>query len=154
MPVGSVARLQAGDITQLEALLRANRLPSDDCVEQARHFCGIFDGDKLIAAGGLEPAANNALLRSVVVDEACRGRGLARKICEHLLTRARLEGRVAVYLLTENAASYFEKIGFKRVARDVVPAAITQTRQFASLCPDSAACLVLNLGTLLPDGTA
>lgn len=154
MLAGSIVRLQAGDISQLEALLRANRLPIDDCVEQARHFCGIFDGNKLIAAGGLEPAADNALLRSVVVDEAFRGRGLAREICEFLIALAKSEGRESVYLLTETAASYFEKLGFKQVARDVVPAAITRTRQFASLCPDSAACLVLNLGTLLPDGPA
>ena len=121
--------------------MRLNGLPDDDCAEQAGSFVGVFDGPKLVAAGGLEAAGDCALLRSVVVDRAYRSRGLARRITLHLLERAAQENYRAVYLLTESAAQYFESLGFSRVERAGVPQAVAATRQFAALCPDSAVCM-------------
>lgn len=143
MPVGSITRLRPGDLARLEELLRNNHLPTEDCAEQARNFYGIFDEDDLVAAGGLEPAANFALLRSVVVQERYRGRGLARLLSEFLINQAESEGRKAVYLLTETAETYFEQLGFSKVDRAQVPFEITQTRQFTSLCPDTASCMIM-----------
>ena len=145
MPVGSIAWLSVDCLDQLESLLRNDDLPIEDIGECADIFCGIFDGDRLVAAGGLEPAGNFGLLRSVVVQSQYRDQGLARAIVEFLLEQARLQGREAVYLLTETAASYFENLGFSRVERAQVPAAIAQTRQFVELCPDSASCLMTGL---------
>ena len=145
MPIGPIVRLRSEDLNQLEALLSSNGLPAEDCAEQGDIFYGIFDGDELIAAGGLEAAAGYSLLRSIVVKPDYRRRGLARMLAEFLLEQARSQGRAAVYLLTETAAEYFEKLGFSRVARVQVPPAIAATRQFSSLCPDTATCLVLEL---------
>jgi len=141
LPFDSIIRLRAGGLVQLENLLLGNNLPAEDCAEQVQNFYGIFDGADLIAAGGLEPAANVALLRSVVVHEQYRGRGLGKSIIEHLIRFADSEGRESVYLLTETAGAYFENLGFKRIDRIEVPPAIASTRQFTSLCPDTASCL-------------
>jgi amino-acid N-acetyltransferase len=143
MPIDSIVRLRPDNLAQLEDLLCRNHLPIQDCAAQAQIFYGIFDGDMLIAAGGLEPAADYALLRSVVVMEQYRASGLARKISEYLINLAESEGRRAVYLLTETAAPYFQRLGFTPLSRAEVPAAIAQTRQFSALCPDSAICLVM-----------
>ena len=145
MPVSSVVRLQPANLVQLEDLLCLNNLPTQDCAAQAQNFYGIFDGDELIAAGGLEPTADYALLRSIVVKEEFRASGLARSISEYLISLAEAEGRQAVYLLTETAGPYFQKLGFTPLSRAEVPAAIAQTRQFSALCPDSASCLVMLL---------
>jgi amino-acid N-acetyltransferase len=145
MPVGPIAGLQPADLAQLESLLGAQHLPYEDCAEQLGIFCGIFDGDELIAAGGLEPAGEYALLRSIVVQQRYRARGLAQAITEEILRQAEAEGRVAVYLLTETAEDYFARQGFEKVVRAAVPAAIARTRQFASLCPDSASCMRMTL---------
>ncbi|MBT8433282.1 MAG: GNAT family N-acetyltransferase [Gammaproteobacteria bacterium] len=145
MPVGSITRLRCGDLAQLENLLRIHHLPAEDCAEQRHNFYGIFDQDDLVAAGGLEPAANYALLRSLVVQERYRSRGLARALAEFLIKQAQSEGRKAVYLLTETAETYFEKLGFSRLDRAGVPLEIRQTRQFSSLCPDTASCMVMTL---------
>ncbi|MCP4471469.1 MAG: GNAT family N-acetyltransferase [Gammaproteobacteria bacterium] len=145
MPVGPIVGLRPADLAQLESLLGAHHLPYEDCAEQVQIFCGVFDGGELIAAGGLEPAAEYALLRSIVVQERYRARGLARSISEWLRRQAEAEGRVAIYLLTETAEDYFAKQGFEKVARDAVPAAIMRTRQFSSLCPDSASCMRMTL---------
>jgi len=145
MSPGPVVRLQPAQLPQFEALLAGNALPTGDCAEQAENFFGILEGERLIAAGGLQPAGEYFLLRSVVVDPACRGRGLARELSEFLLGRAEAANSPAVYLLTESAAEYFTRLGFARIERERVPEAVRQTRQFSSLCPDSAHCLVLRL---------
>ncbi len=141
MSTGPIVGLQSADLAQLESLLSAYQLPYEDCAEQVQIFCGIFDDDELVAAGGLEPAGEYALLRSIVVAQKYRAKGLAQSIVDYLLHLAEAEGREAVYLLTETAADYFARRGFEKVARDEVPAAIRSTRQFSSLCPDSASCM-------------
>ena len=140
-----IVGLQPTDLEQLTALLGANGLPTADCAEQLPIFCGVFDQGELIAAGGLEPAGEYALLRSVVVQDRHRGAGLAKTITQQLLQQARDESRAAVYLLTETADAYFKRQGFERVARDSVPVEIARTRQFVSLCPDSAICMRIEL---------
>jgi amino-acid N-acetyltransferase len=140
-----VVKLAAADLPQLQALLQQNSLPTDDCEAQLPAFFGIFEADRLIAAGGLEVAANDGLLRSVVVDTAHRGRGLARAITHFLIGEARRLELDAIYLLTETADDYFTRFGFVRVGRELAPQAIARTRQFAGLCPDSAVFMRLTL---------
>ena len=137
--------LRPTDLAQLEALLKDNHLPTEDCAQQAQHYCASYAGDELIAAGAIEPVAHYGLLRSVVVREGYRGQGLARQITSHLLNQARDEGRMAIYLLTETAQTYFADLGFVPTARADVPNAISLTRQFMTLCPDSASCMCLLL---------
>ena len=142
----TIVRLQATDLTPFELLLYRNGLPHDDCSAKISSFSGIFDSTRLVAAGGLEVAGGDGLLRSVVVDPDYRSRGLAGSMIHHLIDNARRQHLGAVYLLTETAHSYFTRFGFARVDRHVAPEAIRQTRQFADLCPDSAVFMQLKLG--------
>ena len=141
MVAGAIADLRRDRLAALRSLLRANGLPDDDCENSAIYFCGVFDGDDLVAAGGLEPVPPYALLRSVVVAPEHRGKGLARRIGSQLLERAARERCAAVYLLTETAQDYFAGLGFDCVAREQVPAEVAATRQFSSICPASADCM-------------
>ena len=145
MAAARLERLRRRDLGQLEELLVENGLPSEDCAEQAEHFYALLEHGRLVAAGGLQPAGEYFLLRSLVVATSHRGRGLGRRITGFLLELAREAGSPAVYLLTESAAGYFTELGFVPVERAQVPAAIAGTRQFASLCPDSASCLAKEL---------
>ncbi len=142
-----ITPLRPADLPALEDLLRAHGLPADDCREQLAHFQAIYDDDRLVAAGGLEPAGDAALLRSIVVVPERRSHGLGRRLTEYLLAQARADGAGTIYLLTESAADYFVRLGFAPTPRDAVPPAIAATRQFASLCPDTAVCLALQLDT-------
>jgi len=145
MLAASIIRLKSRDLKQLEQLLSDNCLPQQDCAEQLQHFHGLFEAKQLIAAGAIEPAGTCGLLRSIVVDQGNRSQGLGCVIVEFLLQRARSQELEAVYLLTETAGSYFKKFGFVVIARDQVPDTIRNTRQFDSLCPQSACCMQLNL---------
>ncbi len=92
----------------------------------------------MVAAAGIECHGEAALLRSVVVAPACRGRGLARRLTERMAERARALGHDALYLLTMDADGYFEGLGFAAVSRDEAPEGIRGCRQFVEQCPDSA----------------
>jgi N-acetylglutamate synthase-like GNAT family acetyltransferase len=127
-----------GDEQTLAALLSAEGLPAAEFAERSTHFEVIDDGDAVIAAAGLESHGAAALLRSVVVAPAHRGRGLARRLTELMVERARDLGHESLYLLTMDADAYFAGLGFTVVAREDAPEAIRRCRQFREQCPDSA----------------
>ena len=125
----------------LQAALQAAQLPTDDLGEAGRSFIRFEDQGVTVGYGGLEQYADCALLRSVVVLPPHRGQGYGEAITRHLLAQAGRDGARTLYLLTESATAFFERLGFSKVDRVTAPAAILQTRQAASLCPSSAALL-------------
>jgi N-acetylglutamate synthase-like GNAT family acetyltransferase len=126
------------DQAAIEALLAAEGLPPIGSDEGITHFQVLAGTSGIVAAAGLEPCGSSALLRSVVVAPACRGRGLARRLTEQLVARASALGMDALYLLTMDADAYFAGLGFARVPREQAPEEIQHTHQFREQCPDSA----------------
>lgn len=129
------------DLAAVEALLETNDLPTAGL--RAREV-GVVVGvhsDVVVCAGGLEPAGDAGLLRSVVVDDAHRSRGYATRICDELESRARDRDLDALYLLTETASEYFEDRGYESIDRGAAPRAIRETDEFSSLCPAGADCM-------------
>ena len=122
----------------MAALLAAEGLPDGGIAEGITHFLVLDDGQGVVAAAGIEPHGAAALLRSVVVAPACRGRGLARRLTERMLERARELGLGSLYLLTTDADAYFAGLGFTSVSRDQAPEEIRRCQQFTELCPDTA----------------
>ena len=102
--------------------------------------------DAMMAYGGLEPLGEHVLVRSIAVLPAFRGKGIGRNIVPLLLYRAYRSGARTAWLLTDTAAPFFEKIGFRVVDRQAAPAAVLATRQTASLCPASAPLLSRSIG--------
>ena len=139
--MGEELRLRAagsGDIETLAALLAAEGLPPMDPAESSTHFHVIDDGQGVVAVAGIECHGPAALLRSVVVAPRQRGRGLARRLTEHMADLAGRLGHGVLYLLTMDAEAYFAGLGFTRVDRDEAPEEIRRCRQFREQCPDSA----------------
>lgn len=127
------------DLPAIAALLSESGLPTDDLSEQDLSLFRIEGPiNRLDAVGGLEPCDDVALIRSVATAASKRGRGLAGKTVNELEALAAEKGFVSLYLLTESAARFFESRGYSPVDRTDVPSAIQQSRQFSSLCPDSA----------------
>ncbi len=120
-------------------LLTESGLRADDLAEQDLSLFRYQGSDTQIdAVGGLERCGEVALLRSVATSAALRGRGVARAVVEALEVLAAQERFEALYLLTESAEGYFESRGYHPVDRSSVPEAVQASRQFSSLCPDSA----------------
>jgi N-acetylglutamate synthase-like GNAT family acetyltransferase len=138
-----------GDDPSLTAALEAAGLPLDDLVEPERQFFRFADGDKLIGFIGWELNEDgSALLRSLVVMPSERGQGAGKTMVSWALARLAELGVADVFILTTTAESFALKLGFVRCKRDSAPHSIRESRQFAGLCPASAALLVRRL---IPD---
>jgi amino-acid N-acetyltransferase len=134
----AIVRLRADD-SALIKLLQNARLPTKDLQAGAdKRFIGLFEGSKLIAAGGLERHGAYGLLRSLVVAEGHRRSGKGEYISKCLIGEARSLRLRELYLLTTTAEGFFQQIGFERVEREAVPVEIQQSAEFSELCPQSA----------------
>jgi amino-acid N-acetyltransferase len=126
------------DFAGVEALLTRSNLPLDGVREALPTFVVAEAGESLVGVAGLEVCCNNALLRSVAVDDAWRSHGVGRALVTRIVADAESRGIHALYLLTTTAERYFPKFGFEHVSRDQVPEDIRATAEFTSACPASA----------------
>lgn len=133
------------DLDRVRALLRDAGLPTADLDGPGRFYLASRDGEP-IGAGGLETYDDAALLRSVVVADDYRGEGYGSAICRRLEARAADRGVADCYLLTTDAAGFFDRLGYEPVERGGVPDAIRNTEQFSTLCPDSATVMAKRVG--------
>jgi len=138
----------AADLPEVRMLLDRCELPSADLQPgHLGHFVLCRVGDSLAGSVGLEVIADIGLLRSLAVAPGLRRRGLAHDLWRRVQARARDQGIRRLYLLTTTAEPLFARWGFQRVARDVVPEAIRATAEFGTLCPSTAAVMVMDLAT-------
>ena len=126
------------DLAGIDALLRGAGLPSSGVSEHLDTFVVFESGGSIAGVGGLEICGSDALLRSLAVAPAFRGRGVAASICDRLEAIAASRGIEQLYLLTETAEQYFVKRGYAVTARPEAPSAIASTEEFTMLCPQSA----------------
>ena len=121
------------------ALLAAHHLPTADLGPGTTvRLAGWVEGGRVLGVVGLETFGPVALLRSLAVAGAARGRGLGAALVAHAEQAAVALGAADAYLLTETAEGFFARRGYRRVDRAAAPPAIARTSQFAGLCPASA----------------
>jgi N-acetylglutamate synthase-like GNAT family acetyltransferase len=107
------------------------------------------DGVWVIEDGGLSATATvevrgaDAYLRGVATREDLRRRELGTLAVAAAVGDARRRGAWRCWLLTETAEPFFDRLGFRRVDRDALPAwALERSPE----CPTSAAAMVRELG--------
>lgn len=131
---------------EVSALLVACDLPVVDLrVDGGTRFFGFRHESELLGVIGIEVRGDVGLLRSLAISAAHRGNGLGQKLVtfsEEWATRTHLR---ALYLLTTTADSFFERLGYEKLSRSEAPRAITETPQFAGLCPASSILMVKGL---------
>ena len=128
------------------AMLEAAQLPIEDLRESSfEHF--FYAGSDGAPTGlvGLEISGADALLRSLVVDPQMRGVGLGQALVAQVEAHAKTQGINVMYLLTNTAEPFFERLGYVRADRSLAPLLIQQTREYSSLCPASAAFMLKKL---------
>ncbi|MBS9479071.1 arsenate reductase (glutaredoxin) [Ancylobacter radicis] len=127
---------------RLAKALREAGLPTQDLRESPGRFYSFRTlGGRLIGYGGFELYGTDVLLRSLLVTESGRGQGAGRNMVLLLMSRAFDLGARTAWVLTTDAAPYFETIGFTRHARETAPPAIAGSPQAAGICPASAILL-------------
>lgn len=134
----------SADDTALRGALEDAGLPVTDLGNEPASFFALIKGTP-IAYGGIAGVGADRLLRSVVVPGATRRAGIGSRIVAALETEAKRAGADRLWLLTTDAAGFFDRIGWRTVDRDTAPDAIRQSGQFASICPASATLMVRDL---------
>jgi amino-acid N-acetyltransferase len=131
----------AADRSAVAALLEAAALPTGDLVESGTVLLVAEQHGRIAGCIGIEPFGDGGLIRSLAVDPAARGGGLARALVGRAESLAAQGGIAALYLLTTGAAPFWEHLGWVRVPRESVPGTVRASRQFTGLCPASAICM-------------
>ncbi|MBS0380521.1 MAG: GNAT family N-acetyltransferase [Proteobacteria bacterium] len=129
------------DLEVVQGLLSEAGLPTSDLGVARPQFLVVRERKAVIGAGALQRFGAAALLRSLVVADGHRKRGLGRQIVEALEQRAAEQGVGELILLTETAADFFERAGYRLIERSRAPAAVQESAEFRSLCPSTAVCM-------------
>jgi amino-acid N-acetyltransferase len=142
--VEQVRRGRVSDVPAIANLINANLaaghlLPRslEDLTNRAERFLVITDGDEVLGCAELAPLSRAvAEVRSLVVDERCRGRGLGSRLVEELRRWARRDGFSTLCAFTHHP-SHFIRHGFSMVPHHWLPEKLS-TDCYA--CPKFRTC--------------
>jgi amino-acid N-acetyltransferase len=143
----ALRRASFDDIATIAKLLDAANLPHSDVAPHIRDFILAVGGNRVAGVIGLEVHGQVGLLRSLAVDTGLRKQGIGDRLCQRLVEHAVQRGVRDLYVLTLDAEAYFASRGFRCIDRSLAPDEIRATRQFSSLCPNTAILMVRSLGT-------
>lgn len=140
----SLRRALIADAPAIAQLLGASGLESIQAEEPVSLFVAR-EGVTLAGVAGFERFDDCALLRSVVVRESHRRRGIARALVDGVLDELRASAVSEVHLLTLEAREAFSRFGFEAVARDQLPLCLMRSRQLSSPACSGATAMRLLL---------
>lgn len=104
------------DVPRMVELMAAAHLPPLFIEEYLDGFIAAELEGAVIACGGIERYDDCAVIRSVVVDDTGRGRGLGGRLAALLMARAREAGASDLYLFTADALPFWRHYDFEEVA--------------------------------------
>ena len=134
------------DTDAVLGLLRSAGLPTAGVEIGVAEFVVAEYAGQVVGVAGLERHGADGLLRSVAVAGDWRGRGLGGELTRWILEDARRQGLTDLYLLTETAADFFSRFGFRPIRREDAPEAVKASQEFRDLCPVSATVMVRSTG--------
>lgn len=133
------------DLSAILALLAAVHLPEAGIGSHVASTLVARNADGLAGCVALEIYGEAALLRSVAVAPSWQGRGLGKALTATALDFARQRGVRQVYLLTDTAAGYYPKFGFRPIPSAEIAPALQQSEELKGACPDTAQAMILQL---------
>jgi amino-acid N-acetyltransferase len=116
------------DVPEIHQLLelyaaQGNLLPRtmSELYRHLRDFFVIEINDRVAACGALEIFTEDlGEVRSLVVDDAFKGKGFGRAMVERILDEARILGLRRIMALTY-VPDFFHKLDFRTVSKDTLP---------------------------------
>lgn len=125
-------------------LISACGLPREG-LEEAELWCVKGDGRQLLGVAGLEIWGRQGLVRSVAVENDHRKARVGTSLVRHVVSQAREKGMRDVYLITESAPLFFEKLGFRAIGRSRVRGSVLKSVEFRGACPETAPVMRMDL---------
>jgi amino-acid N-acetyltransferase len=99
----------------------------------------VADRDgSVVGAVGLELLGKRPLLRSLVVGMGSRNIGIGKSLASEPIRRARATSIDELFLVTIDAAAFFERLGFEHLPHADAPPEVRATSEFSELCPSTA----------------
>jgi len=141
----SIGPANINDLPAILSLLEKSDLPQDGLAGHVATTLVAREGQRIVGSAALELYGTEALLRSVVVEESLRGRGLGQQLTQATLNLAKQHKVKTVFLLTETASKFFSRFGFHPIARSQVPHSVQRSVEFTSACPVSAQVMMIHL---------
>jgi len=126
-------------------LLLQENLPIADLNPLLENFFIAVEDNKITGVIGMDRYGKDGLLRSAIVQKEYRNKGIAAALVARLFDEAAKQGVSTLYLITNTAAAYFEKKGFKKITKAEVAPAVLESKEFNGLCPASSIIMVQKL---------
>jgi amino-acid N-acetyltransferase len=133
------------DFAPVKAMLEDAGLPTEDFAPEYLAFVAEDEG-RIVAAIGFQGFGHAGLLRSLVVEDGTRFKGLGRQLVAALEAHAEEQGVREIWLLTLDVDQYFLAMGYEIRDRAEVPAEISSTAEFADLCPADSTLMSKKIG--------
>ncbi|QRQ85871.1 GNAT family N-acetyltransferase [Cupriavidus oxalaticus] len=129
------------DWHQVAALLERCGLPTSDVSLIIESFqIAIYEG-LIVGCAAAEHHGTSVLIRSAAVEAAYRDRGIATRIVDALLMRARGTEARDAYVFSVVAPAYFARWGFTLVANEAVPQEVMSSIAAQRATRASALCM-------------
>ncbi len=138
----TITPAEPADLPAILELIDQSKLPRAGLAEHVATALVARDGKRIVGTAALELYGASALLRSVAVAAGRRGEGLGQALTAAALDLARRRGVRTVYLLTETAAQFFLRLGFRPITRADVDSAVLRSTEFTTAYPASALVMV------------
>jgi amino-acid N-acetyltransferase len=130
------------DKTYIRRLLSACGLPSLYLQRHLKSFMVAKAGKKIVGVIGVEVYGRAGLLRSLCVNQAYRGKGIAKLLNAKIMAYARMRGMDRLYMFTFDAEKFASKLGFRKIDKKQLPRSIRSTWQFRKLKFYPVACMM------------
>jgi len=140
-----IERLQTDQFAEIITLLTSFGLPTDDLDSADISIFGIHVDNQLVGCIGLELFDKLGLLRSLAVDINHQSKGVGEELVKFLEELASGEGLRELFLLTETAEKFFNKLNYILVDRSLTPELLKSSAEFSHLFPDSAVLMMKKL---------
>lgn len=125
----NVRRAEPDDDAPIAALLeRAGQPPLPPRLARANLLVALAEGGEVAGVIALEVAGRSGLVRTAAVDPDRRRQGLGSSLLRSLLSRANELGLRDLYVLSDDAHSFFGRFGFEEIPRAALPPEIRATR--------------------------
>ena len=135
----------AADLLPCVELLEKAGLPVADLATD--RLALVAESDRVFqGAIGLETFGGVGLLRSLVVAQNARGKGIGPALVTALEVACLSDGVGELWLLTIDADAFFTKLGYDTRDRSDAPNSIQTTEEFSGLCPGDAVLMSKRLG--------
>jgi amino-acid N-acetyltransferase len=133
------------DTEKIVALLAQCGLATEDVAEILDSFQIALCDDSIVGCAAAERHGQSIVIRSVAVAPAYRDRGVASRLVEKLLVRARGTEVRQAFLLSTSAPAYFARWGFSHIPAHKAPSELQASLEFTNAARTSALCMYCEL---------